>query len=102
MWVHANKSVFFCVCVGFVYLEKRVWTVLAHNITAPVKVQGSSLQKPHIMMFNYSASAKQLHAIITGSEQCQQEVVYNCRNSRLFNTKGKIICLKRFFFSEGH
>uniref|UniRef100_A0A8P4GQ38 Contactin associated protein-like 5a n=1 Tax=Dicentrarchus labrax TaxID=13489 RepID=A0A8P4GQ38_DICLA len=67
--------------------EERVWTVLTHNITAPVRVQGSSLQKPHIMMLNYSASAKQLRTIITGSEQCQQEVVYNCRKSRLFNTK---------------
>ncbi|XP_042350585.1 contactin-associated protein-like 5 [Plectropomus leopardus] len=67
--------------------EERVWTVLNHNITAPVRVQGSSLQKPHIMMLNYSASAEQLRAIITGSEQCQQEVVYSCRKSRLFNTK---------------
>ncbi|KAF3843476.1 hypothetical protein F7725_002325 [Dissostichus mawsoni] len=41
----------------------------------------------HIMKFNYSASADQLRAIVSGSEQCQQEVVYNCRKSRLFNTK---------------
>ncbi|XP_078100513.1 contactin-associated protein-like 5, partial [Sander vitreus] len=67
--------------------EGRVWTVLNHNITAPVRVQGSSLQKPHIMMLNYSATAEQLRAIVTGSEQCQQEVVYHCRKSRLFNTK---------------
>uniref|UniRef100_A0A8C9XQA5 Contactin associated protein family member 5 n=1 Tax=Sander lucioperca TaxID=283035 RepID=A0A8C9XQA5_SANLU len=37
--------------------------------------------------FNYSASAEQLRAIVSGSEQCQQEVVYNCKKSRLFNTK---------------
>ncbi|KAM9347809.1 contactin-associated protein-like 5 [Symphorus nematophorus] len=67
--------------------EERVWTVLNHNVSAPVRVQGSSLQKPHVMMLNYSASARQLRAIITGSEQCQQEVVYSCRKSRLFNTK---------------
>uniref|UniRef100_A0A3P9CR98 Contactin associated protein family member 5 n=1 Tax=Maylandia zebra TaxID=106582 RepID=A0A3P9CR98_9CICH len=67
--------------------EKKVWTVLSHNSTAPVTVQTSSLQKPHVMIFNYSASAKQLRAIVSGSEQCQQEVVYNCRKSRLFNTK---------------
>ncbi|XP_040912296.1 contactin-associated protein-like 5 [Toxotes jaculatrix] len=67
--------------------EERVWTVLTHNITAPVRVQGSSLQKPHVMKLNYSTSAEQIRAIITGSEQCQQEVVYNCRKSRLFSTK---------------
>ncbi|XP_076602858.1 contactin-associated protein-like 5 [Chaetodon auriga] len=67
--------------------EEKVWTVLTHNSTAPVTVQGSSLHKPHIMNFNYSASAEQLQAIVSGSEQCQQEVVYNCKKSRLFNTK---------------
>uniref|UniRef100_A0AAQ6IG17 Contactin associated protein-like 5a n=1 Tax=Anabas testudineus TaxID=64144 RepID=A0AAQ6IG17_ANATE len=67
--------------------EEKVWTVLTHNSTAPVTVQSSSIQKPHIMKFNYSTSAKQLRAIVSGSEQCQQEVVYTCRKSRLFNTK---------------
>ncbi|XP_054878363.1 contactin-associated protein-like 5 [Poeciliopsis prolifica] len=67
--------------------EKKVWTVLSHNNSAPVKVQNSSPQKPHIMKFSYNASAAQLRAIVTGAEQCQQEVVYNCRKSRLFNTK---------------
>ncbi|XP_071771916.1 contactin-associated protein-like 5 [Centroberyx gerrardi] len=67
--------------------EEKVWTVVTHNSTAPVRVQGSSVQKPYMMKFNYSASAEQLRAVITGSEQCQQEVVYSCRKSRLFNTK---------------
>ncbi|XP_041663557.1 contactin-associated protein-like 5 [Cheilinus undulatus] len=67
--------------------EEKVWTVLTHNSTAPVTVQGSSIHKPHIMMLNYSASAEQLRAIVSGSEQCQQEVVYNCKKSHLFNTR---------------
>ncbi|XP_043988376.1 contactin-associated protein-like 5 [Gambusia affinis] len=67
--------------------EKKVWMVLSHNNSAPVKVQNSSPQKPYIMKFSYNASADQLRAIVTGAEQCQQEVVYNCRKSRLFNTK---------------
>ncbi|KAM6984982.1 contactin-associated protein-like 5 [Aplochiton taeniatus] len=66
--------------------EERVWTVVTHNSTAPVRVQGSSPQKPYVMRFNYSASPEQLRALVTGSEQCQQEVVYSCRKSRLFNT----------------
>uniref|UniRef100_A0A3B3UTL5 Contactin associated protein family member 5 n=1 Tax=Poecilia latipinna TaxID=48699 RepID=A0A3B3UTL5_9TELE len=59
--------------------EKKVWTVLSHNNSAPVKVQNSSPQRPHVMKFSYNASADQLRAIVTGAEQCQQEVVYNCR-----------------------
>lgn len=68
-----------------------MWTVLNHNSTDPVRVQGSSLHKPHIMKFDYGASAKQLQAIIAQSQQCQQEVVYNCRKSRLFNMKGEYL-----------
>ncbi|XP_068428009.1 contactin-associated protein-like 5 [Clinocottus analis] len=67
--------------------EEKVWTVLAHNITAPVAVHGSSLDKPHVTRFDYGASPEQLRAVVTGSEQCQQEVIYNCKKSRLFNTK---------------
>ncbi|XP_068186005.1 contactin-associated protein-like 5 [Antennarius striatus] len=67
--------------------EEKVWTVLSHNIPAAVTVQGSSVNKPHVMSLNYSASAEQLRAIVSGSEQCQQEVVYNCKRSRLFNNK---------------
>ncbi|KAG7266260.1 hypothetical protein CRUP_017523, partial [Coryphaenoides rupestris] len=65
--------------------EDKVWTVLDHSSSAPVRVQGSSPQKPYVMKFNYSASPEQLRAIVTAAEQCQQEVVYRCRKSRLFN-----------------
>ncbi|XP_041700111.2 contactin-associated protein-like 5 isoform X1 [Coregonus clupeaformis] len=66
--------------------EDKVWTVVTHNSTDPVSVQGSTLQKPYITKFNYSASPEQLMALVAGSVQCQQEVVYSCRKSRLFNT----------------
>ncbi|XP_048854339.1 LOW QUALITY PROTEIN: contactin-associated protein-like 5 [Brienomyrus brachyistius] len=66
--------------------EDKVWTVVAHNITEPVRVQGSSLQRPHVMHFNYSASPEQLRSLVAMSEHCQQEVEYRCRKSRLFNT----------------
>ncbi|KAL0963898.1 hypothetical protein UPYG_G00315090 [Umbra pygmaea] len=68
--------------------EDKVWTVVTHNSTDPVKVQGSTLQKPYIMKFNYSTSPEHLMALVAGSEQCQQEVMYSCRKSRLFNTRG--------------
>ncbi|KAJ8252791.1 hypothetical protein GJAV_G00205620 [Gymnothorax javanicus] len=66
---------------------ERVWTVVAHNNTQPVRVRGSTLQKPYRASFNYSASPQQLRNLVAGSELCQQEVVYRCRKSRLFNTK---------------
>uniref|UniRef100_A0A672NRL1 Contactin-associated protein-like 5 n=1 Tax=Sinocyclocheilus grahami TaxID=75366 RepID=A0A672NRL1_SINGR len=66
--------------------DDRVWTVVNHNSTEMVRVQGSSLQKPHVMKFNYSTSLEQLRTLVGRSEQCQQEVVYLCRKSRLFNT----------------
>uniref|UniRef100_A0A671NBX6 Contactin associated protein-like 5b n=1 Tax=Sinocyclocheilus anshuiensis TaxID=1608454 RepID=A0A671NBX6_9TELE len=66
--------------------DDRVWTVVNHNSTEMVRVQGSSLQKPHVMKFNYSASLEQLRTLVGRSEQCKQEVVYLCRKSRLFNT----------------
>lgn len=69
--------------------EEKVWTVLAHSSPAPVTVQGFGMHQPHVTKFNYSASAEQLRAIVSGSEQCQQEVVYSCKKSRLFNTKGR-------------
>nr|XP_046219038.1 contactin-associated protein-like 5 [Oncorhynchus gorbuscha] len=67
--------------------EDKVWTVVTHNSTDPVRVQGSTLQKPYVMKFNYSASPEQLMALVAGSVQCRQEVMYGCRKSRLFNTR---------------
>ncbi|KAM9801747.1 contactin-associated protein-like 5 isoform 1-T1 [Syngnathus typhle] len=67
--------------------EEKVWTVLSHNSTAPVQVQASSLQRPHVMVLDYGTSPEQLQTIVSRSEHCQQEVVYNCKRSRLFNTK---------------
>uniref|UniRef100_A0A3P9HG90 Contactin associated protein-like 5a n=1 Tax=Oryzias latipes TaxID=8090 RepID=A0A3P9HG90_ORYLA len=67
--------------------EKKVWTVLSHNGTAPIQVQGSSPKRPHTLRLSYNASAEQMRSIVSGSEHCQQEVVYNCKKSRLFNAK---------------
>lgn len=75
-------------CIYLCFPDDKVWTVVNHNSTEMVRVQGSSLQKPHVMKFNYSASLEQLRTLVGRSEQCQQEVVYLCRKSRLFNTWG--------------
>uniref|UniRef100_A0AAR2KTR4 Contactin associated protein family member 5b n=1 Tax=Pygocentrus nattereri TaxID=42514 RepID=A0AAR2KTR4_PYGNA len=66
--------------------EEKVWMVVGHNGSAPVSVKGSSLQKPHVMKLNYSATLQQLSTLLHRAEHCQQEVLYRCRKSRLFNT----------------
>uniref|UniRef100_A0A8C3G404 Contactin associated protein family member 5 n=1 Tax=Cyclopterus lumpus TaxID=8103 RepID=A0A8C3G404_CYCLU len=68
--------------------EEKVWTVLAHDVPSPVAVRGSSLHSPHVTRLNYSASAEQLRSVVTGAEQCQQEVVYNCKKPDHFNPLG--------------
>ncbi|KAG7315384.1 hypothetical protein KOW79_021472 [Hemibagrus wyckioides] len=69
---------------------EKVWTVIGHNSSEPVSVQGSSFQKPHIMKLNYSASLQQLTTLLHRAQHCQQEVMYRCRKSRLFNTRDGI------------
>ncbi|XP_062861472.1 contactin-associated protein-like 5 [Trichomycterus rosablanca] len=66
--------------------EDKVWTVVHHNSTDPVRVQGSSPSKPFKANFDYGASPEQLKAIVSQSEYCQQSVTYKCKRSRLFNT----------------
>ncbi|XP_041726224.2 contactin-associated protein-like 5 [Coregonus clupeaformis] len=66
--------------------EDKVWTVVGHNNSGSVNVTGATTKKPYVMRFNYTASLEQLRTLIGRSEQCQQEVVYSCRKSRLFNT----------------
>ncbi|KAI4904339.1 hypothetical protein NFI96_003504 [Prochilodus magdalenae] len=66
--------------------EEKVWMVVGHNSSATVSVKGSSLPKPHVMKLNYSATLQQLSTLLHRAEHCQQEVLYRCRKSRLFNT----------------
>ncbi|KAB5526222.1 hypothetical protein PHYPO_G00149200 [Pangasianodon hypophthalmus] len=66
--------------------EEKVWMIIGHNSSKPVSVQGSSFQKPHVMKLNYSASLQQLTTLLHRAQHCQQEVMYLCRKSRLFNT----------------
>uniref|UniRef100_A0A8C1XEB7 Contactin associated protein-like 5a n=1 Tax=Cyprinus carpio TaxID=7962 RepID=A0A8C1XEB7_CYPCA len=63
----------------------KVWTVVRHNSSNAVRVRGSTLQKPYVGWFNYSASSEQLKALVSLSEHCEQRIAYHCRRSRLFN-----------------
>uniref|UniRef100_A0A8C1YM04 Contactin associated protein-like 5a n=1 Tax=Cyprinus carpio TaxID=7962 RepID=A0A8C1YM04_CYPCA len=68
-----------------VYCNITVWTVVRHNSSNAVRVRGSTLQKPYVGWFNYSASPEQLKALVSLSDRCEQRIAYHCRRSRLFN-----------------
>ncbi|XP_061917574.1 contactin-associated protein-like 5 isoform X1 [Entelurus aequoreus] len=63
--------------------DDKVWTLISHNVTLPVRVSDSSKHETHVMKFNSSASSQQLRAIVMASEQCRQEVVFTSKRSRL-------------------
>ncbi|MGH0137107.1 UNVERIFIED_CONTAM: hypothetical protein FKN15_062860 [Acipenser sinensis] len=67
--------------------DDKVWTMMHHNNMELTRVQGSSLEKPYSMQFNYSTSREQLQAMVSGAEHCEQEIVYRCKRSRLLNTR---------------
>ncbi|KAJ3594995.1 hypothetical protein NHX12_004300 [Muraenolepis orangiensis] len=66
--------------------EEQTWTVIQHNNTERTRVPGSSGRSRHSAYFQYSSEEKQLMAIIGQSENCEQELSYHCRKSRLLNT----------------
>ncbi|XP_031415052.1 contactin-associated protein-like 5 [Clupea harengus] len=66
--------------------EDKVWTVVGHDQTEPVRVRGSTLQSPYTRSLNYSLPPSHLQSLVTTSLHCQQEVIYQCRKSRLFDT----------------
>ncbi|XP_051532109.1 contactin-associated protein-like 5 isoform X1 [Myxocyprinus asiaticus] len=66
--------------------EDKVWTVVEHDHTRPIDVRGSTPQSPFVLIFNYTISQYHLRSLVTSSEHCQQEVIYRCRKSRLFDT----------------
>ncbi|KAJ1190526.1 hypothetical protein NDU88_007264, partial [Pleurodeles waltl] len=68
--------------------EDKTWTVIGHNNTELIRVQGSSAVRPYSYTFSYGSSMQQLEAMINSEEYCEQEVAYHCRRSRLLNSPG--------------
>ncbi|KAI4873602.1 hypothetical protein NFI96_001400 [Prochilodus magdalenae] len=67
-------------------MSDKAWMVIQHNNTELTKLRASSGTNQHLAYFNYSADAKQLGAIISQAEHCEQELSYHCKKSRLLNT----------------
>ncbi|KAI2659090.1 Contactin-associated protein-like 4 [Labeo rohita] len=66
--------------------KDKVWTVVGHDHMRPIDVRGSTPRSPFVLIFNYTISPYHLRSLVTSSEHCQQEVIYRCRKSRLFDT----------------
>ncbi|XP_062384556.1 contactin-associated protein-like 5 [Sardina pilchardus] len=66
--------------------EDKVWTVVNHDQMGPIRVRGSTLENPFTRPLNYSLPPSYLQSLVTTSLHCQQEIIYQCRKSRLFNT----------------
>lgn len=69
--------------------EDRAWMVIQHNNTEMTTVHLSPETNRHLAHFGYAAREEQLAAIISQSQQCEQELSYRCKKSRLLNTPGK-------------
>ncbi|TNM99461.1 hypothetical protein fugu_012494 [Takifugu bimaculatus] len=66
--------------------EDKTWTVVEHNNTEPTKVRPQPGTNQLAIHFEYASEAEQLAAIISQSEHCEQELIYHCRRSRIFNS----------------
>ncbi|XP_038124875.1 contactin-associated protein-like 4 [Cyprinodon tularosa] len=66
--------------------ENQTWIIIHHNNTDLTTVHSSPETNQHFANFHYTSEEKQLSAVISQSEHCEQELLYHCRRSRLFNT----------------
>ncbi|XP_036451045.1 contactin-associated protein-like 5 [Colossoma macropomum] len=67
-------------------MSDKAWMVIQHNNTELTKLRASLGTNQHLAYFNYSADTKQLGAVISQAEHCEQELSYHCKKSRLLNT----------------
>ncbi|XP_017276056.1 contactin-associated protein-like 4 isoform X1 [Kryptolebias marmoratus] len=66
--------------------EDKTWVVIQHNNTELTRIQASSDRNQHFAHLDYFSEEEQLASIISQSEQCEQELSFLCRRSRLFNS----------------
>ncbi|KAM3844855.1 contactin-associated protein-like 4 [Vipera latastei] len=71
-------------------MTDTTWTIIQHNNTELTRVKIANRENPHSVFFKYAASLEQLQATINHAEQCEQEVAYHCKKSRLSNKQNGI------------
>uniref|UniRef100_A0A8C6YG16 Contactin associated protein family member 4 n=1 Tax=Naja naja TaxID=35670 RepID=A0A8C6YG16_NAJNA len=70
-------------------MTDTTWTIIQHNNTDLTRVKTANRENPHSVFFKYAASLEQLQATINHAEQCEQELAYHCKKSRLSNKQSK-------------
>ncbi|KAK3533181.1 hypothetical protein QTP70_013012 [Hemibagrus guttatus] len=81
--------------------KDKLWTVVGHDHLQPVSVQGSTPRSPYVLIFNYSISPYHIRSLVASAEHCQQEVIYRCRKSRLFDTWAPSAVMFTFDLGDG-
>lgn len=76
-------------CASSFVFQDTTWTIIQHNNTELTRVKIANRENPHSVFFKYAASLEQLQATINHAEQCEQEVAYHCKKSRLSNKQSK-------------
>uniref|UniRef100_A0A670Z7Q0 Contactin associated protein family member 4 n=1 Tax=Pseudonaja textilis TaxID=8673 RepID=A0A670Z7Q0_PSETE len=71
-------------------MTDTTWTIIQHNNTDLTRVKTANRENPHSVFFKYAASLEQLQATINHAEQCEQELAYHCKKSRLSNKQNGI------------
>ncbi|XP_006877540.1 PREDICTED: contactin-associated protein-like 3-like [Chrysochloris asiatica] len=64
-------------------MTDTTWTSIEHNGFHLTTMKSSDGESFHPVLFNYSVSMDQLQAIINHADQCQQELTFHCKKSRL-------------------
>ncbi|KAB0368736.1 hypothetical protein FD755_019770, partial [Muntiacus reevesi] len=64
-------------------MTDTAWTSVQHNGSHLVRVKSLSGESPHPVFFKYMASMDQLQTIIDSADNCQQELTFHCKKSRL-------------------
>ncbi|CAM9824288.1 unnamed protein product [Rangifer tarandus platyrhynchus] len=64
-------------------MTDTAWTSVQHNGSHLVRVKSLNEESPHPVFFKYMASMDQLQTIIDYADNCQQELTFHCKKSRL-------------------
>ncbi|XP_044727167.1 neurexin-4 isoform X2 [Chrysoperla carnea] len=68
------------------YSDGRIMTVLRHSNEQTTQVDGFNEPGSFRQDIEYEADVDQIEALLNRSIACHQRIVYQCKNSRLFNT----------------
>ncbi|XP_049770774.1 neurexin-4 isoform X2 [Schistocerca cancellata] len=71
------------------HADGRVVTEVSHSNMQITPVDGFQAPGSFVQSIHYDADMDQLIALVNRSQSCQQSLMYQCRNSRLFNANAQ-------------